>query len=309
MYAGSGEEAPTERPQQARMKLRRRYKITIEDEAHLRTVAETRPTALGAIAVGAGIFAASVVIAGMLLAFTPLRNLLPGYLKDSQRAATEEGLMRLDSLRAAYEVNQAYIDNYLRVTDENRIPSDSAQLAPAKSVMITDSLLGASEKERNFISSIEERERFNISVLAPLAADGIMFSPVCPDGIFTAASRESTVGEVIMSANDSFGCIADGTVIAVYHSAPEHGYVIVIQHNRGFVSSYTHVGTPLVGIGDTVTAGQMIALAPSPDRHGKHRFYIRMWHDGAPIIPYQYVGNGAFGASEGEAYEDPRGKL
>lgn len=69
---------------------------------------------------------AAVAAGGFLVMVTPLKTLLPGYLKKSERNASVENLMRLDSLQAAYVRNQEYIDNFIRVADPSFTP-DSAR--------------------------------------------------------------------------------------------------------------------------------------------------------------------------------------
>lgn len=287
-----------------------RYRIIIEDESHLTEVASGRVTAPMLCAAGIAFLALCLLVTGLLIAFTPLRTLLPGYLKESQRSATEERLLRLDSLMAAYDTKQAYIDNYLRVTDTDRTPGDSAAVVPADRELTSDSLLTATNAEQRFVSQMEEREKFNISVLAPLAAEGIMFSPVAADGIFTTDSHAAETGVVIIPADNSVLCAADGSVIALYHSPADRGYVIVIQHARGFITTYRGTGTALVGIGDSVNTGQAIALAPQPDARGVREIQVRMWHNGSPIIPYEYLGSPTQASgTEPISFDAPRGRL
>lgn len=290
------------------MKSLTRYRITVEDEAHLSEVASGRVTLPAALGIAFAMLAIAVLFAGTLLAFTPLRQFLPGYLKEKQRAATEDGLLRLDSLMYAYDRNQAYLDNIIKVMDTERTPSDSTDVTPVSRELSSDSLLTASPSEQRFISQMEEREKFNISVLAPLAADGLMFSTVCSDGVFTESSRTEKEGVVLIPRDSSVLSASDGTVIALYYSASERGYVIVVQHGRGFLTTYTHVGAPLVGPGDIVNAGQAIALAPGPDSKGSRWFSVNIWHNGSAVVPYDYLVPTSSGRSPATPYEAPRGK-
>lgn len=287
-----------------------RYKIKIEDESHLTDVVSVRTNIPAAIGVAVLLGAVFLLVSGCIIAWTPLRNLLPGYLKEAQRSATEEGLLRLDSVMAAYERNQAYIDNILRVTDESREPSDSAAVVPVSRELNSDSLMTATPAEQRFVSQMAEREKFNISVLAPLAADGILFSPVCSEGVFTEESQKSQEGEVIIPAGSNVQSAADGTVITTFYSPTQGGYVIIVQHGRGFVTSYTHTGTPLVGIGDNVNSGQAIALAPGADSSNMRSITVRVWHNGSPLVPYDYLG-GPLAPRQTSVipYEAPRGKM
>lgn len=290
------------------MKRPRKYRITIEDESHLETVARARLRPATIFLLIVTVFLFSIFLSGLIIYLTPLRTLLPGYLKESERSATEESILRLDSLQQAYATNQAFIDNFLRVTDVSRTPNDSSAMAMARSSE-SGELSEASQREREFVSTMEERERFNISVLAPLAAEGLLFSPVSSDGVFTSDSRTEEEGVVILPQEEGIQAAADGSVIAVYYSLADRGYVSVLQHARGFITAYSHVGTPLAGVGDIVYAGQIIAMAPPPDAKGIRKFSVRIWHNGLPIIPYQYVGNPLSQETMiKESYEAPRGK-
>lgn len=82
--------------------------------------------------------------------------------------------------------------------------------------------------------------------------------------------------------------IADGTVLAVFYNASGHN--VMVQHARGFVSGYSHLGTPMVVAGDDVSAGQPLASAPAPDRHAARWIQLRIWHNGSSLIPYNVIG-------------------
>lgn len=291
------------------MKPQTKYKITIEDESHLTEVASRRFTLVGFCVTMGVILLLSLILAGLIISSTPLRTLLPGYLKESERSATEEGLMRLDSLMEVYEKNQAYIDNIMRVTDTERTSSDSTGITRPERMSVTDSLIGPSKQEQRFVNQMEERERFNLSVLAPMAAEGISFGQPGRNSIFTTETRGAEIGEVLMMSDEDVQNIADGTVIAIYFSAAERGYEMVVQHSRGFITGYSHLGSPMVSVGDHIPAGQVIALSPRPDSKGRRVIRIRMWHNGLPVVPYDYIGEIEDKEDrEAESYESPRGK-
>ncbi len=289
------------------MKRIRKYRIRIEDESRLQSVADITfsPTSIILICVSSVIL--FLMAAGVLVMITPLRTLLPGYLKQSERSATEDNLMRLDSLLGVYERNQVFLDNAMKAFDISRHPTDSASINMNTVIMSPDSLLPASGVEKKFVSIMEEREKFNISVLAPLAADGMMFTPVSDDGIFAVNSRKDTKGTFILGSEQAIRCVADGSVLDSYFSIADNSYTILVQHGRGFVTRYSNVGKPLIDVGDPVMGGQMIALPPRPDKYGKRSVEIRMWHNSQPLIPYDYLGDPGVPYSFGTAFEDPRG--
>lgn len=288
-------------------------RIKIENESHLSTIADASMSIWAVAGVVLLILLFSVVTGALIVFLTPLHTLLPGYLKENQRSATEENLMRLDSLRNVYETNQRYIDNYLRITDTDRLPIDSTALNQDSVAFIKDTLLTPGERERRFVARMEEQEKFNISVLAPLAADGMAFSRPSDTGVFSSASKDSETGEILLPSDASVLSVADGTVLAAFFSRAENGFVMVIQHQRGFASRYSHLGKPLAMMGEDVEAGQIIADSPHPDKSGKRYIYIRMWHNGLPVVPYNFVNEREaenfreyFGIEN--SFEAPRGK-
>lgn len=292
------------------MRHSRKYLVRIEDESHLRELANWRLSWPRLLCCALLVLAVVLVCSGMLIAFTPLRTLLPGYMKESQRSATEEGLMRLDSLMTAYEVNQQYIRNYLSVTNTDRETGDSARVSKEYTQHVSDTLSTPSAQEQRFVSQMEERERYNISVLAPLAASDVMFSPVSDNGVLLSATQGSRDAVVVFPCGENVKCAADGSVIAINHAASPGGYEMMVQHNRGFVTVYKGTGTPLVGRGERVGAGQIIALSPSPDSKGMRRLTLQLWHNGHQLVPSEYISRPVSEKPRGdETYESPRGKL
>lgn len=292
------------------MKSLKKYRLTIEDESHLKEIVSSRFSLPVVLLLSALTVLVLLTLSGLIIATTPLRTLLPGYLKESQRSASEESLMRLDSLMASYEKTNAFIANYFNVLDTDRIPADSAAMTPVSRELSTDSLMTSTAAERAFVSQMEESERFNVSVLAPLAAESMMFFPVTGDGVFAKESETSEEGVIILPREENVSCAADGAVIASYYSAADGGHVVVVQHNHGFVTSYSHVGLPMVGVGDNISAGQIIAMSPPPNAQGRRNFLVRMWHNGLPIVPYDYISDPLSGSKvESQRYETPRGKI
>lgn len=291
------------------MKTLRKYKLTVEDESHLTRVLGIRFN-LPVLVCSAVVFIAlTLFVAGMIISFTPIRTLLPGYMKENQRSETEEELMRLDSLTEVYKKDRAFIDNFLKVTDTDRNPSDSIASISSSRLTKGDTLMSAGAAERAFVSRMEENERFNVSVLSPLAAENMQFYPVSSDGIFTKDSQLTQEGKIILPGDGNVTNAADGTVIATYYSVPDRGYVVIVQHNRGFITSYSHLGSPLVAPGDEISGGQVLASTPLPDTRGSRWINVRMWHNGLPLTPYEYLGvKDKTGTPQAPKYEAPRGK-
>ena len=276
------------------MRLDKKYRITIEDESSLEkriNVSAQLPWIILFLVV-------FTVIAGafgmFILASTPLKNHLPGYLKESERTATEEQHLRLDSLVRVYEVNESYINGILNALNppETEMQRNRAEKKP--NPLSVDSLMPASQEERAFVEQIRERDKFNISYASPAAAQTMMFGSVNKSAVISQATKDKYKAEIIIPTGSSVSTIADGKVISIASSPrASGGYEVIIQHPKGFISKSSRLSGLMVQPGDRVVAGQIIAGGTSSAGVKDNHIIFELWHDGDPLIPSQYLNGGS----------------
>ncbi len=271
------------------MKAKKRYRITIEDESRLREIASVSapPYMLWIGSVATAIIL--MVLTGVLIIATPLRTLMPGYLKKGERTEAEEGLMRLDSIRDTYMLNNIYLSNILTVLDTDRTPPDSTETGGVLNELPPDSLLPASPREIEFITRLKDREQYNVNILAPLAADQLRIYPVGAGATVDEKTRNSLKARILTPKGSPVCAIAEGRVLSIQNQAPEGGSAIVVQHDGGFASRYSHVGTPAVSQGALVEGGSVIAHGASGGSVSPGIFFMEMWYDGTPVEPGRYL--------------------
>lgn len=274
------------------MKTRSRYHLTIEDEGRLEKIADFSTTGLKWLTV-VMIGLIFIMLAGVLIVFlSPVRTLLPGYLKASERSATEMQIMRLDSLRTAYETNAAFIENLRFVLNPHRPVTDSSALPGNIPVLLPpDSLLPTSPEEIRFSAMMKDRDKYNVSVVAPLAAESMMFTPVNETSVVSLSTRPEPKAEIILAEGSTIASIADGTVISVSQSVRNGGSIVIIQHPKGFLSRLSRLGTVIVEPGDMVSGGQIIAFSNRGNALKGEHINLEMWYNGTPLRPYEYIGD------------------
>lgn len=272
------------------MKAKRIIRFNIEDEAHLQRIVSVRLRWWAAIPLCLAVLAAVVALAVIIIMYTPLKTTLPGYLPPKERAATIQGLVKVDSLQRKYDVNQAYIDNLLTVLDPDRATGDSVKWAEKAITASKDSLMPTSRREKEFRSKMDERERYNLSILAPLAADGMIFEEPAPGYTFSHGCENSYTSRIIIPTGELIRTVMDGTVADI-HFLPSTGYCMVIQHGNGFLSRWSRIGFPLVQEGETVAAGQVIA--PTMSGSGRDASYVtlELWRNGTRLVPFAILKN------------------
>ena len=226
--------------------------------------------------------AATAALIYVVMAFTPLRALLPGTLPGDMRARYIETTLRLDSLSRQMQLDARYLADMRAILDGTTDP-DSARASHALLPATTDTLLPASEAERAFVNKFESNQRYQLSVLSPIAADGMAFYSPAP-GADAQPAADGTSVELRCGRNQGVDAIYRGTVVSAQADAGGL-YTVVIQHPNEFVSIYGGLADIFTSRGATPATGARIGVAP--ETGGAVTF--ELWHNGVPLDPATYV--------------------
>ncbi len=255
-----------------------RYRLDFIKENTFNRVWSLRMTRTRVFLVTAAIIAGGAALLWVIIAYTPVRRLLPGTLKGDLRTDYITAAIKLDSLEQASARNAAYIANIAALLQGDEMRPDSATI---NAVAIEDSLLAASEAERQFVRSFEAQERFNLSVLAPIAAEGMIFTSPAAATATTETSPTKSL-QISGSGTVPLSAIYRGTIVGLTISA-NGSSTIIIQHPNDFVSVYMGVGDVFVERGNKVEPGQRLGHA----FNGKASF--ELWHKGSQLNPEDYI--------------------
>lgn len=271
------------------MRGKKRYKFIIEDEARLNEIVKFSFTPLELAGIGAGGIIMILLAGYLFVLLTPAKTLIPGYFKASQRAATENAILRVDSLLDAYNRNEAYLANLRELFNSERQPSDTMILSSNINIYSPDSLLPPSQDEKRFVKLMQEREKFNISVKASMAGEGMLFYPPASEGQPTLASRDKNALIIEIPSQAPVMAIADGAVLARYYDKTSGGYSLLIQHDNGFISRISGLGNILAVQSAPIVGGEVVALAPVQGSSSPPQVTLELWHDGVAVIPYDFI--------------------
>lgn len=285
-----------------RKKIRRRafwhnikfkYRLTIVNENTLEEVAGLHVSKLNGLSV---LLCACTVIfltAAVIIAFTPLRNYLPGYINSDVRRQIVENALRADSLQQALDRQNRYM---MTVRDilSGRVKTDTVASLDSLTDARAEQLMERSREEEEFRRRYEEEERYNLTAVtgAHDAAGMVFFRPLRAAVAVPFNPADKHFG-VDLAAGPREGVMAalDGTVVLAAYIAGE-GRVVMIQHAQNFLTMYRHCGGLMCASGDQVKGGDVIAL--TQDRKdadgGSHPFFhFELWHGGVPVDPARYV--------------------
>ena len=273
-------------------KVRSKYKLSFFNESSLEEVWTFRLSRLGAF-IGLFlllfmIFAAVVV----LFAATPLKTLLPGYLKTEDRAQIVDNALVVDSLERKVALQEKYI-NSLRIILSGEISFDSIVVTDTLPLFPKqDSLLEQSRASLDFVQKFEEEEKYTLTVLPNTPpTDGFIFYPPVRGNVtrmFDPAVNHFGV-DVSAPKNGAVAAVLDGTVISASFTI-ETGYVIAVQHSNDFISIYKYNAQLLKSVGEKVVGGENIALAGNGEEEADTPLLeFQLWHKGQPLNPLEYI--------------------
>lgn len=242
-----------------------------------------------------GAFFSVILIVGtiLLIAFTPIKEYIPGYDSSKLKREAAQLTFETDSLKHRLAVIENYA-NSLRpiltgeVTDDETI--DSIQDL-AKRTQIDVSTLDASRQDSLFREKVESKDRFPLlDEELQNKAKVVFFAPITGtlSQNFNAENKHFAV-DIVAKVGTPVKAVADGTVIFSEWTT-ETGYVVIIKHANNFLSVYKHNGTLLKNQGDLVKSGEAIASVGSTGEltTGPH-LHFELWSDGYAVNPTNYI--------------------
>lgn len=239
-----------------------------------------------------------IVLVTYLIAFTHLREYIPGYTDVTLNRRVYEMEQRADSLEIVFAQKDLYINNLKKIIMGDDFETDSINSLLTKSNN-TDFSKIVDRKSKNdsiFRAEYENDTRnnlFNTDMLNETTADFDLVSFYTPmEGIVTNHFNraEKHYGTDIVSDRSSvIKTIANGTVIYSDWTV-ENGYTIGIQHSGNLLSVYKHNSVLLKETGDFVNAGDAIAIYGNSGSlsTGPH-LHFELWHNGTPLNPEDYI--------------------
>jgi len=125
-----------------------------------------------------------------------------------------------------------------------------------------------------------QTERSAKSVALAWPAKGTVVEP------FTAGETRGI--EIAGNAGDPVLAAADGRVMYAGTGLNEYGSLIIVQHNKDFLTAYSHNRKLLVKTGDIVHQGQEIAEMGN-ENNTRVSVLFELRHDGKPVDPMPYL--------------------
>lgn len=276
-----------------------RFRLAVFNDTTFEELWRIRLSKANALMAAALLLVATLAANTSLIAFTSLREFIPGYPDVEMRRNILMNAIMLDSLEHELEIR----DKYFR--DLNDVISGKQ---PIESVTLRDStrdysniVFNRSAEDSLFRARVEQEEKYSLQASSSSSgtssgevsnlANIHFFPPV--KGIISSnydpRTRHFAI-DIVTQPKAVVSSTLEGTVIMTGWTM-ETGFVIMIQHANNLVSVYKHNARLLKEMGDRVWAGEAISIVGDSGElytSGPH-LHFELWFNGEPLDPAQYV--------------------
>jgi murein DD-endopeptidase MepM/ murein hydrolase activator NlpD len=274
-------------------RLKNKYRLVIVDEDTFEEKISLRLSQLN-VFVTIGISSlVLILLVIILIAFTPLKEFIPGYANVNIRKQGVENFLKSDSIQVVLAENSLYIDNIKHIIQGNPIAFDDKYIVDS-TVNYTDiknEPIGEDSVLRNMIETEEKYNLFKTAGSTPGNISSFIFLKPLKGTItnrFNIKKKHFGI-DVVAPKNEAIKATLDGTVIFAEWTV-ETGYVIQLQHADNIVSIYKHNSVLHKEVGDHVKAGEVVAIVGNSGElsTGPH-LHFELWYNGIPINPEDYM--------------------
>ncbi|MFN3757337.1 MAG: M23 family metallopeptidase [Flavobacterium sp.] len=233
-----------------------------------------------------------ISITTYIIAFTPLREYIPGYASTKLRKDAVNLAIMSDSLQMEVKKNEAYINSIKKILtgDLEYAQFNKDSLLSNETIYPSQYRMTPAEAEMKLREQVAQEDKFNLFEKAESKVNLVLFPPA--KGHITDrydARKKHFAVDIALPKDTPIKAVANGTVVFADWT-PTTGNVIIIKHRDGILSAYKHMATMTKSQGDVVRTGEVIALAGSTGKEstGIH-LHFELWKDGYPIDPTQFI--------------------
>jgi len=274
-------------------KLTNKYRLVILNENTFEERFSLTLSRLNVYVLGGITVILLIVLTSILIAFTPLREYVPGYSSTALKKKAADLTYQLDSLENIYRVNDTKLEAMISVIrgDESVINYENRLDSIVKAnENLNEEDLYASSADSLFRTEIENQDKFNVNKIASSEISTTLFAPVTGTITTHFNSKDNHYAiDIATKKNAPIKAIADGTVIFSEWSV-DTGYVIILDHGNSLLSAYKHNSQLFKTQGELVKSGEVIANAGSAgELSTATHLHFELWYNGYPIDPTNFM--------------------
>lgn len=278
--------------------VRHKYRFSITDENfHEKFAFRLSSLNLWTIVAAGSIIVVAITL--VIIIYTPVRQFIPGYVKQELVEQSIRDRIKVDSLQMQVDAHKTMLIT-LNAVLSGELPQDEG-------LVIQDSLKDYSNidyrvsiEDSLLRKEIENSDKYTLDVYsqidnAPNATRSyfqnlIFYTPVDGAIIREFNYKDKYFGiDIEAPDNTVFKSILDGNIVFSSWS-PEEGHMLVVEHEGNLISVYSSCSALFKHPGDFVNAGEGIGIVGTTPQHGDTpHLHLELWYNGTPVDPAQYL--------------------
>ena len=225
-----------------------------------------------------------------LIAFTSIKEYIPGYDSTILRQNAIKNIELLDSLEQVVNKNQTFINSVGAVILGEITEEELASKKVLTKIDVSELDFKTNKEDSLLRSLVEKEDRFNTIESASPKVEYVLYSPISGkiSSGFDIGEKHFGV-DVPAVTNTPVKSVSDGRVVLSEWTI-DTGFVVVLEHSFNLISVYKHNSSGLVSQGDYIKSGQAIALSGNTGEltTGPH-LHFELWSNGNPVDPLEYI--------------------
>lgn len=275
-----------------RKKLLHKYRLVILNENTFEEKISFKLSRLNVFVSSTLLIIGLIVFTILLIAFTPLREYIPGYSSTKLKKQATELTYATDSLVRELNNTNNYLENIRKVLkgdiENNQINRDSLRKRFKLDPSTVD--LSPIKQDSMLRAEVALEDKYNLFERTSNNASISLFPPISGtlSQSFNLEKKHFAV-DIVAPRGTPVKATADGVVVFAEWTA-DTGHVIILKHDNGILSAYKHNGVLNKTQGDSVRAGEVIAEVGNTGEltTGAH-LHFELWQNGTPINPLNFI--------------------
>ncbi|MFL1010584.1 M23 family metallopeptidase [Flavisericum labens] len=280
------------KPKKIKRKLLDKYRMVILNENTFEERLSFKLTRLNVFVMGSLLAIFLISLTYLIIAFTPLREYIPGYSSTALKKKATELNYKTDSLQRTLTMNERYYESIKKVLtgDVSGVDFNKDSIVEAVKLEAIEVDLKPIAEDSILREKVDKEDKYNLFESATSATNFVLFPPASGQITepYNVEGKHYAV-DIVVAKGTPIKAAADGIVIFAEWTAAT-GYVVILEHSHGLISVYKHNASVTKEQGDLVKSGEVIATAGSSGElsTGPH-LHFELWNDGYPINPTNFI--------------------
>ena len=272
--------------------LGKKYRFSIYNDTDYEQVWKARLSGWLVLSVVIPLIAVALFLFFLIVAYSPIRNLIPGYPTSAIRHKIISNAEKIDSLDKAIASWEGYFNSIQSIVtgETDSIENIAINVDSIDNIPILEYLLTADDSVFRAIIEQENMMRLSVKNKNAISENTFLYPPLKGEIISRFDVKTKHYGiDIKTSTSQIITATLDGMIIFSGWTLNDN-YVVQIQHSNNLISIYKGNSAVFKSIGERVNAGEAIA---SVGNHGdgtqNNTLHFELWQNGIPVDPTIYI--------------------